>query len=96
MLSLTHQLAQQRQAQQGLQQRMQEQQQEHQKASQQADAKQQQGQQPAKAVGAKQPWHKRPKPIAAVIWGAASLLQQDNAVLRSLKIASLLFMVHDR
>lgn len=52
-------------------------------------------QQPAKPDDTKQPWHKRRKTVAAVVWGAASLLQQNNILLRSLKVASLFLLVHD-
>ena len=93
MKSLAHQVVQHRQVQQSLQQQLQEHQQlHHQQASLQAEGKQ--PEQP-KADRAKPPWYKRHKSVAAVVWGAASLLQHNNVTLRSLKVASLLYIVHD-
>ena len=92
--SLAQQVVKHCQVQQRLQQQMQQHQQlqEHQQANPQAEGKQ--PEQP-KASTAKPPWYKRHKSVAALVWGAASLLQHNNLMLRSLKVASLLYIVHD-
>ena len=96
--SLAHQSIQQQQMQQSLQQHLREQQllQQNQQASPPAQGKQQQEQ--TRDDKAKPPWYKRQKSFVAVVWGAASLLQHNNMILRSLKVASLLYIVqnHDR
>lgn len=97
--SLAHQSIQQQQMQQSLLQRLREQQlqlQQNQQAGPQAEGKQQQ--EPSTADTAKPPWCRRRKSVVAAVWGAASLLQHNNLMLRSLKVASLLYLVqnHDR
>ena len=92
--SLAHQVVQHRQVQQRLQQQVQQHQklQEHQQPTPQTEGKQ--PEQP-KADRAKPPWHKRHRSVAALLWGAASLLQHNNLMLRSLRVASLLYIVHN-
>ena len=91
--SLVHQAVQHRQAQQSLKQQLQE----HQKLQDHQQACQSEGKQPqqSQADRAKDRWYKRHKSVATVVWGAASLLQHNNLLLRSLKVASLLYVVHD-
>jgi len=42
-----------------------------------------------------QSWHKRRKLIGVVVWGVASLLQHSNTPLRAVKVASLLYVIHE-
>ena len=53
-------------------------------------------QQPAKPADTKRPWYKQRKAVAAVVWGATNMLQHNNVLLRSVKVASLVLLVHDR
>ena len=94
--SLVHQVVQHRQAQQSLKQQLQEYQklQDHQHATPHCQAEGKQPEQP-KADRAKHQWYKRHMSVAAVVWGAASLLQHNNLLLRSLRVASLLYVVYD-
>ena len=86
--TLTQQVNQQQQAQQALQQDMQQQQ----GATEGSQHKQRQD---SKNRHPKQPWHKRRRLTCAVVWGAANMVPQCTVPLRLLKVASLLYVLHE-